>query len=773
MIGRLIHKYSFPILALTLLVSAFSVYLFPRLKTDVGFGQFAIAGNPEYIRYQKFVSQMGSPDELFVLAIKGNPTIFNLLVLQKLQALKRAINSMAGVEETFCLLDLQKYKALLPGYFQNRPYLQASHPERFLHDSELVFHDYPVTQFFLTPGATWTKLYFKVHKNLSLTAIDSLTKKIDVTSRRLGLTNTHLAGRKYMESEFRKLVNNELKTSLVLSILFVMLMLAILHRSVAGVIIPLGCMAVSLLMLYGYMALFNRPLTIMSSLFPTLILIIGISDVMHISSKYTYESMQTRNRIVALNNTLKEIGLTTFINSLTTAVGFLTMITMSMAAMRSFGIDAAIGLLIAWLNSVLLLPALLSRFNLARSFSKPYNSKIWSGFLHHVNRITANSPAIIIGIFILLVAISIPGILSINTNNYVLTSLPDHNRLKEDFSFFDKQLGEGRTLEMIIEPRKLNEVYDQPVINNTNNLENYLQRQMKVTQILSPVLPVRWLHNIMENTWDLTASTDRNDQYKDYLTSKEVKLPVRIVNSSGTIGRLTGKMKDPGRKTVEKELAALRTWINRNIDTSTVQYHITGTDYFTDIGHQERIDNMVSSFIQELLVVALIIGLIYRSILLVLVTFIVNIIPILLVSGFMGYFGIELRGTTTIIFAIGYVIAVDDTLHFINRFQLEKRKGLDTPAAVTNTLLHTGRAMVMTSIILLGGFLVLLHSSFGDVFYHGLLVSLIILTASISELMLTPVLIALFFRDKQLKTGTTRMPLIKIQTNETPNYYSR
>lgn len=771
MLGRFIHKYSLLILAAVLLVSGFSLYLLPQLKTDVGFSQFEFQGKPEFLRYQQFTSQLGSSDEVFVLALEHHPTIFNSSFLQKLQSLQKGFDSLPAVTSTFSLLDLQKYKELVPGYFEKRPYLQASHPERFSRDSALIFKDYPITQFFLTPASDYTKIYFTVQKNLPLTVIDSLTSKIDVLTHRLGM-NTHLAGRKYMESEFKNLVNSELKSSLILSLFFVLMVLAILHRSIAGVLLPLGCMAVSLLMLYGYMALFNRPLTIMSNLFPTLILIIGISDVMHISSKYAFESLKTKNRIVAINNTLKEIGLTTFINSLTTAIGFLTMITMSMAAMRSFGVDAAVGLLIAWLNSVLLLPALLSKFNLAGSFTKPYNSNLWTRFLSGVNRITAASPQTIGAIFLLLILISVPGIIATNTNNFVLTSLPNKNRLKNDFSFFDKQLGEGRTLELIVDPKHSRKIYDPDVVSNTIKLEQYLKDKMQVQQILSPVLPVRWLHSIKTNSWELPQTDMEFEQYQSMLQSRELKVPVRLSDSSGSIGRLTGKMKDVGRKNVEKNIDSLRKWIDRNINKSVVQFHVTGTDYFTDLGHQERIDNMVSSFIQELLVVALIIGIIYRSLPLVLITFIVNIIPIILVSGFMGYVGIELRGTTTIIFAIGYVIAVDDTLHFINRFRLEKRKGFSTIEAVSATLLHTGRAMVMTSVILLGGFLVLLHSSFGDVYYHGLLVSLIILTASISELLLTPVLIRWFFKDKEADNNPALLPSLKVLKNEPVNSYS-
>lgn len=199
-------------------------------------------------------------------------------------------------------------------------------------------------------------------------------------------------------------------------------------------------------------------------------------------------------------------------------------------------------------------------------------------------------------------------------------------------------------------------------------------------------------------------------------------------------------------------------WIDKNIDTSDVKFSVTGIDYITDIGHQLRIDNMTGSFLLEILIVSIIIGLTYQSFSLVLITFIANIIPILIIGGIMGFAGIELRGATTAIFAIGYVIAVDDTLHFINRFQLEKRKGLSTEAALQKTILHTGRALIITSLILLGGFAVLMHSSFGDVFMHGFLVSLIVMTGLFSELLLTPVMIRYFFNSKQKRERIKRSP---------------
>lgn len=118
----------------------------------------------------------------------------------------------------------------------------------------------------------------------------------------------------------------------------------------------------------------------------------------------------------------------------------------------------------------------------------------------------------------------------------------------------------------------------------------------------------------------------------------------------------------------------------------------------------------------------------------------------------MGLFGVYLKLSTSIIFTIAFGIAVDDTIHFISKLRIELGKGKSLLRAVKNTFLSTGKAIIITTIILAGGFLTLILSSFGGTFYTGLLVSLTLLFALIADLFLLPVLIVLFF-PKKLKTA--------------------
>ncbi len=749
MFGKWISKYNSLILLITFFLCGWAIFLFPTLKTDVDFKQFFPKGEPALANYEKFTKTMGSSENILVIAIENKASIFDSLFLKKIVLLQNGIDEFKEIKNSVSILSLKKYKSYGQGFIEKRSYIESYEPQKMRYDSIQIFRDFEVTQHFITKDAKSIKIILQLSDNLSLIQMDALVKKVDNLVNKLMLQDQHYFGRKYLESEYKKLVNEELKISLILSFTFVFFILFLIHRSIIGALLPLICMAVSLIMLYGYMALFNRSLTIMSNLFPTIVLIVGISDVIHISNKFAYESIKN-DSVFAINKTVTEIGLTTFINSFTTAIGFLTLLTMSMETMQSFGVDAAVGLMICWVNSIILFPAILLKFNLAKSFRKPVMSHEWNTILTRVLEFTYLHSKKIILAFLIITLVSIYGIFKVNTNNYILSSLPKNNRLFNDFRFFDNNMGGGRTFELIINTKNNHSLHDKKVIQNIEKLENYLKHDIGVSEIISPVLMYKWINESTSrnSNWQLPTSQKDFDRLYLYSTARENDFPIAIIDSTNKTGRLIGRIKDIGRNKMEKKEELIKKWVTRNIDSSNVSFEFTGPDYMTDIGHQLRINNTLDSFMFEILIVSLIIGLIYRSLIMIIISFVSNIIPIIIIGGFLGYSGIEFRGATTIIFAIGYVIAVDDTLHFINRFQLEKRNGLTTQFALEKTYLHTGRAMIMTSLILLGGFIILLHSSFNDVFIHGLLMSLIIIVALVTEFLITPILITSFYKNK-------------------------
>ncbi|MGA7305100.1 MAG: MMPL family transporter, partial [Rhodothermales bacterium] len=131
----------------------------------------------------------------------------------------------------------------------------------------------------------------------------------------------------------------------------------------------------------------------------------------------------------------------------------------------------------------------------------------------------------------------------------------------------------------------------------------------------------------------------------------------------------------------------------------------------------------------------------YRSPVLVVISLIPNILPLVMVAGFMGFVGIELKPATAVIFSISFGVAVDDTIHLLARLKQELRRGLNGSTAIRNSLLGTGKAIVITSVILAGGFLVLMTSQFQSSVYMGGLIGLTVILALLGDIFLLPALL--------------------------------
>jgi uncharacterized protein len=127
--------------------------------------------------------------------------------------------------------------------------------------------------------------------------------------------------------------------------------------------------------------------------------------------------------------------------------------------------------------------------------------------------------------------------------------------------------------------------------------------------------------------------------------------------------------------------------------------------------------------------------------------------PAVLVAGIMGYFGIELEASTSLVFSIAFGIATDDTIHFISRLKIEKDKGKSLVYAFKRTFLETGRPVILTTFILTGGFISLMTSSFRSTYHFGLLICITLAVALIADLFVLPVLLFMLYPKKKDDVG--------------------
>jgi predicted RND superfamily exporter protein len=231
-----------------------------------------------------------------------------------------------------------------------------------------------------------------------------------------------------------------------------------------------------------------------------------------------------------------------------------------------------------------------------------------------------------------------------------------------------------------------------------------------------------------------------------YLKDRRIR---EILSKDFRQGRIAGRIVDKGSLAVSKKNKLLINWLQRNGGSEYLNFRITGSSDLIDKSNQYLTQNMLEGLSLDVLVLMLIIGLMFRSLRMMLISILPNLIPLLISAGIMGIAGIEMKVTISIIFSIAFGIAIDDTLHLLSRFKLELNKGRSLPFAMRTTFLSTGKAMILTAMVIASGFATLMLSDFKSTFYVGLLISLTLVIALLAELVLMPVLLVFLYRKKQ------------------------
>jgi uncharacterized protein len=191
-------------------------------------------------------------------------------------------------------------------------------------------------------------------------------------------------------------------------------------------------------------------------------------------------------------------------------------------------------------------------------------------------------------------------------------------------------------------------------------------------------------------------------------------------------------------------LAAIKTDDGYN----AMEISLTGAAEMIDNNNTYLVKNMLQGFAFSIVLISILTWLIHRSWRWVLVFLVPNVLPLLLIAGIMAWLGIELKATTSMIFSIAFGIATDDTIHFISRIKIELQYGKSLFEALKITYLQTGRAVLITSLIITAGFACMLFSDFKSNFYFGLLISITMVIAVVCDLLLLPILINFFFKEK-------------------------
>ncbi|HWY12707.1 MAG TPA: MMPL family transporter, partial [Bacteroidia bacterium] len=388
--------------------------------------------------YNIFRDKFEYDNEFVLIALENKEGIFKKDFLEKINSLTNDCAKLNYVAKVISPTNLKflSLGGLTP--MQTRV-LHYDDPELYKDDSTHIYGSGELIGSFFPKNAKSLTIYIKTFDGLSKAKCDTLAHGIVRSINKYKFDGIHYVGRIFAQDAYLKLLQSEFLYFLSIAFVLVIIFLWLSFRSLYGVIVPISIVLISIFWTLGLMAMMGKSIDIMSSMLPTMIFIAGMSDVVHFFSKYFEELAKGTERSLIYPLILKEVGFPTFLTLITTVVSFLSLLFSSIAPIRDFGIYVSLGIIIAFILTYTLLPALLYFFTPKRLVSvHSHDNNTYNIMRKGLFWIFRNQKTII-GITAVLVVLSIFGITKIKTNNLLLDDLSDKIKVKQDFNFFDKE----------------------------------------------------------------------------------------------------------------------------------------------------------------------------------------------------------------------------------------------------------------------------------------------------------------------------------------------
>lgn len=578
--------------------------------------------------------------------------------------------------------------------------------------------------------------------------------------------NIFLGGVSMIANDVINFIKNDLKTYGLGLFLILSITIYILFKSIRWVLIPLGISFISVIATSGILGLFNLEVTVISSNFISLQLILTLSLVIHLMIRYRelYQLYKHSSQYkLVINTILSKLNPSTFA-ILTTIVGFGSLLLSDILPVKNLGIMMSLGIFISLILTFILFPIIL--LIIGKKEERIINNENSLLINNSINLIKNKTKYIYITSILVLI-FSISGSTQLIVENSFINYFKKDTEIFKGMEIIDNSLGGTTPLELII---KFNENKTSEIIvnnekqddsdfddfseeyNNKNNEEAYWFTQNKIDLIkkihkyleerkeigkISSFESLLRIGNELNNNKELDALTlgllytKIPEEYKKvvidpYINIKdnEVRFSMRIKDSFPNLRRndLLIELNNDISKIVEKEGSA----------------KLTGLMVLYNNMLQSLFDSQIKTLSVVLLILLIMFYVTFRNIKYAIIGLISNIIPISLIFGIMGWLNIPLDIMTITIAAISIGIGVDDTIHYIHRYEVEYKKDKNSLNSIIRSHKSIGYAMYYTTLIIILGFAILLFSNLIPTIYFSLLTMIVMISMLFSALILLP-----------------------------------
>lgn len=738
---------------LGLLTVVFAIAL-RNVKLDHDFERFFPTDDPELDRYLEFRERFGNDNDFLLIAAERPLGVFQREFLTAFDSLAERLRTVPDVNSVTSPTSLTDPRITPVGVFQV-PWLRLDADSTLAPDSARIWQDERVRNTFFDKEGKAVLMIMQTEQGLSKERSDALMLAVDQAVSNSGLERVRMGGRIHGQFWYIQKMQYELVLFFSLSVALLAVFLAVGFRTLWGVLVPIGVVGLTVLWQVGAMTLVGKPLGILTMLLPTILFVVGMSDVVHILERYIEALRNGHSKSRALAISYHEVGLATFLTSLTTAIGFATLLTSGIGPVREFGVVTAAGVFMAFGLSFTLLPAVLLLVATPVQAQVAHTASFWHPLLHGLYRTVLRNRRMIPYAFLVLALVSSVFISRLKVDNYLLEDWPEDDPQKQEYYWFEAHFGGVRPYEM--EVRLTSDggsLWDLPNLQVMEQVQQHLEQVQGVQAVISPVTVMKALNKAFNGGSEAFYRLPDDEAEARRLAKRATVLAGKdalntVITADGRHARLSGRMLDEGGHVHGKRNLVLDAFLAEVEHDAPMDFQQTGMAYLIDRSNAKLSSQLIGGLSIAFVLIALLMAWVFRSWRMTLIALVPNVVPLIFVGGIMGMVGIDIKVSSAIIFTIAFGIAVDDTIHMLGKLRIELMKGSSLPYAMKRSFLSAGKALLITSVMLLSGFISLVFSDFASVFHMGLLVSITLFMALVADLLLLPVLVLRFLPRKK------------------------
>jgi len=791
--GRFVFRWRWPAIVATGLVTLALGSLIPQLEVDNSEEAFLHGDDPERIRYDRFRNQFDRDDRILVVVHPRE--IFALDFLDRLRDFHRDIEaSVPYVEEVVSLLNARNTRGegdqlivedLLERWPQGEADLQALRARVLgnpLYRNILISENGRYTTVAIKPftysargsdddalggfedapgagAAGGAAAYLTEEEAHEL--VEALRQVVD--RHRSPDFELYVVGGPAFDYALTETMQRDATAFMTLSFLVTCALLVILFRRPTGLLLPLCVVNAAMVSSMGVMVLLGIPFSITFNMLPAFLVVVGVCDSVHILVIVYQQLEDGRPRDAAIAHALGHSGLAVVMTSVTTACGLLSFSIADIAPIAQLGVIAPIGVMLAMVYTLVLLPALLavSPIRALARHKGAARSAALGRFLSWLGDLATDHPLRVLAVTGCVLLVGFGGLVKVRFSHNGLLWFPEDDPLRVASNLVDAEFKGASTVEVLVHTGSENGLHDPDTLAR-------IERSMRHSESLDVAgHPVNKAVSIVDVVKEIHQALNENRR-EFYALPRERPLVAQellLFENSGSddLEEVTDARFETARMTIRTPWVDAMLYPDfldeldrslRAILGGSITFELTGgAVLFTRVFKGVNV-SLARSYAFAFAVIApmlvLLIGDLRRGLLAV----IPNLIPIYLVLGLMGWADIPIDVSTLLIGGIVLGLAVDDTIHFMHKFNRYYEETGDARWAVHETLATTGSALLFTSLILVFGFAVFLAAYLSNARWFGLLTSFATAVAFLADVIVGPALMVLATRSGS-RAGTT------------------